>query len=97
MPIISRFPCLSWEKNNVIKKIREEYPEYTDEVLMTVPGFYYDRTKKKIAFYAVKGIGMLIHDVYGRVAAIQIRRDTIKEAAATIYLVLLFFCPIRTG
>lgn len=73
------FPCLSWEKNNVIKKIREEYPEYTDEVLMTVPGFYYDRTKKKIAFYAVKGIGMLIHDVYGRVAAIQIRRDTIKE------------------
>lgn len=35
--------------------------------------------KRKLAFYAVKGIGMLIHDVYGRVAAIQIRRDTIKE------------------
>lgn len=73
------FPTRSYERNRIIKRIKEEYPEYTDELLMTVPGFYFDKKLGKLTFYSVKGIGMLLHDPYGRVVAIQIRRDTVKK------------------
>lgn len=73
------FPAKSYQKNKVIKLIREQYPEYTDEVLMTVPGFYYDKRYNKVSFYGTEGIAFLIHDTIGRVAAIQIRRDNVKE------------------
>lgn len=64
-------------KNHYICEIQKKYPNYTDDVLLHVPGFY--KENGKIQFYAVKGIGILIHDLPGRVQAIQIRRDTIKE------------------
>ena len=73
------FPVTSYEKNRVLKHIRDQYPEYTDEILITVPGFYYDKRYNKVTFYAVPGIGILIHDAHGRVSSIQIRRDTLKD------------------
>lgn len=73
------FPTKTHEKNKILNRIREEYPDYTDELLMTIPGFYFDKKSGKLSFYSVKGIGMLLHDEYGRVSAIQIRRDTVKK------------------
>lgn len=73
------FPTTETQKRQIIKKIQEDYPEYIDEVLMLVPGFYFDKKMGHLTFYSVNGIGMLIHDAYGHIAAIQIRKDTKKE------------------
>lgn len=50
--------------------------------LIGVPGFYYDTKKKKVSFFTSrknKGIGIPIHDEDGKIVAIQIRRDEIKD------------------
>lgn len=53
---------------------------YTDEFLMTVPGFYWDNKRKKLSFLSYKGIGILIRDQDQKIRAIQIRKDTVKES-----------------
>ena len=47
--------------------------------LIHVPGFFYDKKEKKVTYMGSKGIGILIRNADGRVSAIQIRRDVIKE------------------
>lgn len=71
------FPDTSYKKNKIIKEIQAAYPEYTNDILMKVPGFYYDKKYQKVSFYGPSGIGILIHSTEGYV--IQIRRDHVKE------------------
>lgn len=73
------FPTTAAEKKKVMQHIKERYPAYTDEILITVPGFYFDRESKKVTFYAAKGIGILLHNAEGNIIAIQLRRDAVKE------------------
>lgn len=75
------FSCpMQWkQKETIIAKIREKYPEYNDETLMTIPGFFYDRKREKLTFISYKGLCILIRNVSGQIVGIQIRRDTIEE------------------
>lgn len=73
------FPSSIEERKRIIKKIRIEYPEYTDNVLIKIPGFYIDRKTGQLDFMSVKGIGILLRNEEGKICAIQIRRDTVKE------------------
>ena len=75
------FTCpVNWkQKDSIVAKIREQYPEYNDEILMTVPGFFYEKKRNKISFASYKGLCILIRDTFGQITGIQIRRDTIKE------------------
>lgn len=72
----------------VIKTVREQCPEYLDD-LQTLPGFFTDidyefrgneKVKKEKLYWSVSdGIGILIRDAYDNIKAIQIRRDHIEE------------------
>lgn len=75
------FTCpTNWKlKDNIVLAIKKKYPQYTDDILKTVPGFFYDKAHKKISFSGYKGLGILIRNAYGKIEAIQIRRDTIKD------------------
>lgn len=75
------FSCpTNWrQKENIIAEIRNRF-HYADDVLMTVPGFYYDKTHGKINFSGYKGLCILIRDASGMIQGIQIRKDTVKEA-----------------
>lgn len=75
------FTCpTNWKlKDNIVLAIKKKYPQYTDDVLKTVPGFFYDKAHQKITFSGYKGLCILIRNAYGQIEAIQIRRDTIKE------------------
>lgn len=64
---------------SVVREIQKKYPNYTDEVLKTVPGFYFDRKTGKVRFFSVRGIGILIRNADGFIEAVQIRRDVLKE------------------
>ena len=68
------------QKENILNAIREAYPEYTDEILMTVPGFYMETEKGKyrLKFSFAKGIAFCIR-TDTKIKAIQIRRYTVKE------------------
>lgn len=71
------FPIRSKEK--LIKKIQEQYPEYSDAILATVPGFFIKKSTGKLSYSGYKGLGILIRDCNGLIQAIQIRKDTKKE------------------
>lgn len=71
------FPIRSKEK--IIKKIQEQYPEYSDAILATVPGFFIKKSTGKLSYSGYKGLGILIRDCNGMIQAIQIRKDTKKE------------------
>ena len=71
------FPIRSKEK--IIKKIQEQYPQYSDTILATVPGFFINKSSGKLSFSGYTGLGILIRDCNGMVQAIQIRKDTKKE------------------
>lgn len=75
------FSCVThWKlKNNIISNLKKTYPSLSDEILMTVPGFAYDKKHNNITFFMYKGIGMLIRNVNNKITAIQIRKDTIKD------------------
>lgn len=74
------FTCpYNWkQKDAIVAKIKESYPAYNDEILKTVPGFFYDKKHKKITFSGYKGLCILIRNVQGEITGIQIRRDTVK-------------------
>lgn len=71
------FPIRSKEK--IIKKIQEQYPEYSDAILSTIPGFFIKKSTGKLSYSGYKGLGILIRDCNGMIQAIQIRKDTKKE------------------
>lgn len=71
------FPIRSKEK--IIKKIQKQYPEYSDAILATVPGFFIKKSTGKLSYSGYKGLGILIRDCNGLIQAIQIRKDTKKE------------------
>lgn len=71
------FPIRSKEK--IIKKIQEQYPEYSDAILSTVPGFFIKKSTGKLSYSGYKGLGIIIRDCNGMIQAIQIRKDTKKE------------------
>ena len=75
------FTCpTNWrQKDTIIARIKEKYPEYTDEILMNIPGFFYDKKRGKLSFTGHKGLGILIRNLDSRIVAIQIRKDTIQE------------------
>lgn len=75
------FTCpTNWrQKDTIIARIKEKYPEYTDEILMNIPGFFYDKKRGKLSFTGHKGLGILIRNSDSRIVAIQIRKDTIQE------------------
>ena len=68
------------QKENILNAIRAAYPEYTDEILMTVPGFYIEpeKGKNRLKFSFAKGIAFCIR-TDTKIKAIQIRRYTDKE------------------
>lgn len=68
------------QKENILNAIRAAYPEYTDEILMTVPGFYIEpeKGKNRLKFSFAKGIAFCIR-TDTKIKAIQIRRYTFKE------------------
>lgn len=72
------FPTYYRQKDRIINEIRRKYPNYTDDVLKYVPGFYIDKQKNKLTFAYMKGIGICIRHG-NQIQAIQIRRYTIKE------------------
>lgn len=71
------FPIRS--KGKIIKKIQEQYPQYSDTILATVPGFFINKSSGKLSFSGYTGLGILIRDCNGMIQAIQIRKDTKKE------------------
>lgn len=71
------FPTRS--KGKIIKKIQEQYPQYSDTILATVPGFFINKSSGKLSFSGYTGLGILIRDCNGMIQAIQIRKDTKKE------------------
>lgn len=75
------FTCpTNWrQKDTIIAGIKEKYPAYTDEILMNIPGFFYDKKRGKLSFTGHKGLGILIRNSDSRIVAIQIRKDTIQE------------------
>lgn len=75
------FSCpTNWkQKDNIVAAIKKRFPSITDDVLKTVPGFFYDKKLKKVTFSGYKGLCILIRDADNHVQAVQIRRDTIKE------------------
>ena len=68
------------QKENILNAIRAAYPEYTDEILMTVPGFYIEpeKGKNRLKFSFAIGIAFCIR-TDTKIKAIQIRRYTVKE------------------
>ena len=66
-------------KYKLIKALKAEFPEYTTEQLMDIPGFFYNRERSELTYAGYQGIGILIRGVNGMVRAIQIRRDVVKE------------------
>lgn len=78
------FSCpVNWrQRDAIVAAIKKRFPKITDDILKTVPGFYYDKKQKKITFSGYKGICILIRDAKGMIRAVQIRRDTIKEGEA---------------
>lgn len=53
-----------------------------EELLCTIPGFFYDDKKGKYSFFTIKnngGIGIPIFDADGNIVGVQIRLDTVKE------------------
>lgn len=72
------FPYENEKKDSFLEKLKA-IGNYTDEFLMTVPGFYWDNTEKKLSFSSYKGIGILIRDQDQNIRAIQIRKDFVKK------------------
>lgn len=72
------FPT-SWKKKESIVKTIQEKTRVSNDLLMTVPGFFLDRKSNHISFSSYKGIGILIRDARDKVIGIQIRRDEVKE------------------
>lgn len=66
------------QKESILAAIRTAYPEYTDEILMTVPGFYIEKAKGRLSFSFTKGIAFCIRND-AKINAIQIRRYAIKK------------------
>lgn len=75
------FTCpTNWKtKDNIVRKIKEKFPYITDDVLQTVPGFFYDKQRNKVSFNAYNGMCILIRDANGVIQAIQIRLDNVKK------------------
>ncbi len=61
----------------LIQKLAER--NYSEDILIGVPGFYRDRKSGSIRMAVQKGIGIPIHDVWGNITAIQIRRSTSEK------------------
>ena len=75
------FTCpINWRQiDNIVVAIREKYPQITDDILKTVPGFFYDKKRNKICFSGYKGLCLLIRDSDGIIRGIQVRRDNVQK------------------
>lgn len=51
----------------------------SEDVLQTIPGFFYDKSKDCWSFMMVKGIGIPMLNEKGLITGIQIRKDVVKE------------------
>lgn len=60
-----------------VEKLKEK--NLNEEVLKTIPGFFYDKQKQKFSFVRYKGIGIKIRNNEGKIVGIQIRKDEIQE------------------
>ena len=50
-----------------------------EEVLQTIPGFFYDKSKDSWSFMMVKGLGIPMVNEKGLITGIQIRKDVVTE------------------
>lgn len=78
-----RMKFLPEERKSIIMKLKK-LTGYANDVLQYVPGFFLDKTTGQLDYagspdFDITGIGILIHNVQGKVCAIQIRRDTSKK------------------
>ena len=50
------FTCpTNWrQKDTIIAGIKEKYPAYTDEILMNIPGFFYDKNVENLVLQGIK-------------------------------------------
>ncbi len=72
------FSMKTTEKKKFIEALKEKFPFYSDDTLSKVPGFFID-AKNRLTYSGFQGIGILIRDSYGKILAVQIRKDTVKE------------------
>ncbi|MEG1299886.1 MAG: CHC2 zinc finger domain-containing protein [Erysipelotrichaceae bacterium] len=63
------------KKINILIKKRG----YKETDLLGVPGFYQNKVTGKVTFTALKGIGLPLTDVDGKIIGIQVRRDETSE------------------
>lgn len=66
-------------KAKTIAKIKKQFPEYTDDVLKTVPGFFIDKKTGSLSYAGYRGLGILIRNPDGFIEGIQIRKDIIHD------------------
>lgn len=78
---IEKYRYFSMPTRRAMAKIKKKISVFDspDEILPYVPGFYFDNEKGWFTFTAVKGIGIPIRNDEGKIIAIQIRRDEVKE------------------
>ena len=65
--------------NNFFKKLQEN--GLNKDILRTIPGFFYDYTKKNYSFTNIRGggLGISIKNEIGQIVAIQIRRNVLDK------------------
>ena len=73
------FPCFN--KGKVMDKILQALkadPEFDERELEKIPGFFFDREKKRLTYAGYRGIAILIRNAKGKIVGIQIRKDKVK-------------------
>ncbi len=80
------FTFPNYKKDRLISALKKAYPQYTDEILRSVPGFYYDIEHEKLTYAGYAGIGILLRDYKGRIRGIQIRKDKVTDKKASRYV-----------
>lgn len=51
----------------------------TEDILGSVPGFYYDKTVRRFTFAKYFGLGIPIHNTAGYIVGIQVRKDSVSD------------------
>lgn len=72
------FSITANKKTAFVKALRIKFPEYSTEMLMEIPGFYYDQTYSCLRMSSYEGIGICIRGFDSHIKAIQIRQDVVK-------------------
>lgn len=73
-----RIPSESNKKETFLRKLKK-ITGYNNDTLKTVPGFFVNKSTKKLDYHSEDGIAILIRNVNGSAYAVQIRHDTTEK------------------